>query len=62
VQPVYTQAHLIGTTPNREWLIYAHSTSDATLEDVEVTVPSYQTITLPSVPTEGAFYYIREAA
>jgi hypothetical protein len=60
--PVYTMAHVIGTTPNREWLVYANSTADdeATLADVEVTIPDYQAITLPTVPVQGAFYYVVE--
>jgi hypothetical protein len=62
--PVYTLAYRIGTTPNREFLIYAHSTgiSGTTLEDVVVTIPDYDDVTLPEVPVEGAFYYIKEAA
>jgi hypothetical protein len=63
--PIYTMAHVIGTTPNREWLVYAHSTGisgdeNKTLTDVEVTIPGYQAVTLPTVPIEGAFYYVAE--
>jgi hypothetical protein len=75
--PVYTLAYVIGETPNREWLVYAHSTgilgavyaaqvvtqqgSGATpLADVEVDIPGYETITLPEVPIEGAFYHVVE--
>jgi hypothetical protein len=60
--PVWALAYVIGTTPNREWLVYAHSTGieGATLENVEVTIPGYQTITLPTVPVQGAFYYVVE--
>jgi hypothetical protein len=63
-RPVYTMAHVIGVEPNREWLIYAHSTGidGATLSNVVVTIPDYDDVTLPTVPIEGAFYYIREAA
>jgi hypothetical protein len=68
--PVWTLGYVIGTTPSREWLIYAHSTGlntdfSSTLAartDVQVTIPDYDTITLPTVPVEGAFYYIQEAA
>jgi hypothetical protein len=65
--PVYTMAHVIGTTPNREYLIYAHSTGIAgdaskTITDLAVTIPGYDTVTLPEVPIGGAFYYIKEAA
>jgi hypothetical protein len=62
--PVYTLAYRIGTTPNREYLIYAHSTGigGSTLTDVVVTVPDFDDVTLPTVPVEGAFYYIKEAA
>jgi hypothetical protein len=29
---------------------------------VVVTIPDFQNVTLPTVPVEGAFYYIKEAA
>jgi hypothetical protein len=60
--PIYTMAHVIGTAPNREYLIYAHSTGieGATLEDVVVTIPAFDDVTLPEVPVEGAFYYLAE--
>jgi hypothetical protein len=63
-------AYVIGETPNREWLIYGHATgpnpdgtsrSMTALEDVEVVLPNYATVTLPELPVEGAFYYIKEA-
>jgi hypothetical protein len=62
--PVYALGHVIGTAPDREFLIYAHSTGfgGATLSNVVVTVPDYDDVTLPTVPVEGAFYYIKEAA
>ncbi len=63
--PVYTLAHVIGSAPNREWLVYAHSTgtqgdANKTLTNVVVTIPNYQNVTLPTVPVEGAFYHIVE--
>jgi len=67
--PVWTLAYVIGTSPNREWLVYAHASginadgtgrASAPFTDVEVTIPDYQTITLPTVPISGAFYYVVE--
>ena len=62
--PCWALAYRIGTAPNREYLVYAHSTGveGATLSDVVVTIPGYDDVTLPTVPVEGAFYYIKEAA
>jgi hypothetical protein len=64
IRPCWTLAYRIGTAPNREYLIYAHSTDilDATLSDVVVTIPGFQDVTLPTVPVDGAFYYIKEDA
>ena len=62
-RPAWTLAYLLGTAPNREWLIYAHSTgiSGATLTNVAVTIPDFDTVTLPEVPVEGAFYHLQES-
>jgi hypothetical protein len=69
--PVYTLAHVIGSAPNREWLIYAHATGvdlngagtgNSDLIDVVVTIPDYDDVTLPTVPIDGAFYYVKEVA
>lgn len=57
--PVWTLARLIGTTPNREWLVYAHASMDEKT-NVQVTIPDYKTIQLPRVPVAGAFYYVTE--
>jgi hypothetical protein len=57
--PVWTLARVVGTKPNREWLVYAH----APLGDqggVRVTIPDYQDIVLSRVAVGGTFYHVKE--
>ena len=55
---VWALAIVKGTSPNREWLIYAHSpTQDRT--GVTVTVPVYGDVTL-DVPQAGVFQMVAE--
>ena len=57
---VYSLARVLGTTPNREWLIYAHSPRGAR-SDVVITIPDYpnETVTI-DVPLEGGFFHYIE--
>lgn len=57
---VFALARVIGETPNREWLVYAHSPLQAR-ENVVITVPGYGGITV-DVAREGSFYLVNEAA
>jgi hypothetical protein len=56
--PVFALALLLGTAPEREWLVFAHSPRHARLA-VEVRVPEYGTITV-DVPQSGSFYHVLE--
>lgn len=52
-------AHEIGTTPNREWLLYAHAPV-AEETGVTVTIPGFGDATGLTVPREGAFWLCPE--
>lgn len=57
--PVFALALMQGQSPQRQWLVYAHSP----LQDrrgVGVTIPDYGRITI-DVPVAGAFYRVVEA-
>jgi Concanavalin A-like lectin/glucanases superfamily len=56
--PVFVLARVMGTTPNREWLVYAHSPLQART-GVEITLPGYGTVTT-DVSREGTFVHIKE--
>jgi hypothetical protein len=56
---VWIMANIMGSAPNREWLIYAHATLDAEVY-VEAEIPGYGTINL-TVKREGTYYLVREA-
>ena len=56
--PVFALALVIGTTPDREWLIYAYSPKQDRA-DVHITVPDYGDVTI-DVPQAGVFHYISE--
>jgi hypothetical protein len=58
--PVFAIARLIGTSPNREWLLYAHSPVQ-NRTNVVITLPGYGTVTT-NVPQEGKFIHIEETA
>jgi hypothetical protein len=56
--PVFALARVIGLTPNREWLVYAHSP----LQDrvgVTITIPGYGNI-VADVSREGTFIHLKE--
>lgn len=57
--PVWTLARVIGTAPEREWLIYGFAPKGSR-SSVEVTIPDYKKVTLPSLSVGGDFYYIKE--
>lgn len=56
--PVFSIARVIGTTPNREWLVYAHSPLQERT-GVEITLPGYGTVTT-DVSREGTFVHVKE--
>ena len=58
--PIYTLARIIGSAPNREWLVYAHSPTGSKA-DVTVDIPDYKTVQLPIVSVGGAFFHLRES-
>jgi hypothetical protein len=56
---VFALALVQGTTPHRQWLVYAHAPlADRTA--VGVAIPQYATITI-DVPVAGAFYQVAES-
>ena len=56
--PVFACARVLGTSPNREWLLYAHSpVQDRT--DVNITLPGYGTVNT-DVSREGTFVHVKE--
>ena len=57
--PVYSLARVLGDAPKREWLLYAHAPLGKALQDVEVSVPGYSTVTI-DVNVSGSFYHIKE--
>lgn len=56
--PVFAIARVIGSTPNREWLVYAHSPLQER-SDVDITLPGYGTVTT-NVSREGTFVHVKE--
>ncbi len=58
--PVWTLARVLGEKPNREWLVYAHAPKGAKA-NVQVTIPDYKSIELPSISISGSFYHVIEA-
>ena len=58
--PVYTLARVIGESPRREWLLYAHAPIGKDQKNVEVTIPGYKPVTL-DVRVAGSFYHLRES-
>jgi hypothetical protein len=56
---VFSLALIQGQTPNRKWLIYAHSPlADRT--SVSVTIPDYKPVTI-DIPVAGRFYQVVES-
>lgn len=58
--PIWTLSRVIGSSPSREWIIYAYSPMGLK-SNVIVTVPEYKNVNLPTVTVGGSFYYINEA-
>ena len=56
---VFAIAHVIGSAPTRQWLVYAHSPRQART-GVVITVPGYGNITV-DVAVAGSFYVVDEA-
>lgn len=56
---VFSLAHVIGTAPSRQWLLYV----EATVKDfdkVTITIPGYKDVIVPAV-SSGSFYVLDEA-
>ncbi|MGA2618917.1 MAG: LamG-like jellyroll fold domain-containing protein [Thermoguttaceae bacterium] len=56
--PVFALVMVLGSPPNREWLVLANAPRRAR-PGVEITVPEYGEITV-DVPQSGSFYHVRE--
>ena len=56
--PVFSLALVLGSAPNREWLVYANAPRRARL-GVQITVPEYGAITV-DVPQSGSFFQVSE--
>ncbi len=56
--PVFALALVLGTAPEREWLVYAHAPRQARV-GVGITVPGYGVITV-DVAQSGSFYHVTE--
>ncbi len=56
---VFAQALVLGTAPQRRWLIYAHAPLGA-LAEPTVVIPQFGEVTLASVPKSGAFFLLDE--
>lgn len=57
---VLSVAYVIGASPSRQWMVYAHSPRQART-GVGITVPGYGAITV-DVSVEGSFFLVDEAA
>ena len=56
--PVFALALVLGSAPNREWLVLANAPRRAR-PGVRITVPGYGAITV-DVPQSGSFYHVNE--
>jgi hypothetical protein len=56
--PVFALALVLGTAPEREWLVYAHAPRQAR-PGVTITLPGFGAITA-DVPQSGSFYHVQE--
>jgi hypothetical protein len=56
--PVFALALVLGSAPEREWLVYAHAPRQARV-GVEITLPEYGTLTV-DVPQSGSFFHLEE--
>lgn len=55
---IFSLARVIGTTPTREWLLYAHAPMGDRAK-VEISIPDYRKVTV-DVAFGGSFYLIKE--
>lgn len=58
VIPVTAVAYVLGTTPNRTWMIYTHACLGEVV-DVDITIPDYGDITL-TAPNLGQYWELDE--
>ena len=56
--PVFALALVLGSAPEREWLVYAHAPRQART-GVAITVPDFGRITV-DVPQSGSFFHVKE--
>jgi hypothetical protein len=59
IYAVWIMANVMGTSPEREWLIYAHATLDSEVE-VSAELPEYGDINL-TAKRGGTYYLVRES-
>jgi hypothetical protein len=57
--PVFALALVLGSAPNRQWLVLANAPREARV-GVQITVPDYGAITV-DVPQSGSFYQVSES-
>jgi hypothetical protein len=57
---VWIMANAMGTSPNREWLIYAYTPLEADVE-VEAQLPGYESPINLTAKREGTYYLVRES-
>jgi hypothetical protein len=57
--PVFSLALLTGSSPSRQWLVYAHSPL-RNRSDVSISIPDYRSITV-NVSVGGSFYLVNES-
>jgi hypothetical protein len=56
--PIFALALVLGSSPEREWLVFAHAPR-AAQRDVSITLPDFGPITV-DVPQSGSFYHVKE--
>ena len=56
--PIFALALVLGTAPEREWLVFANAPRQARV-GVTITVPEYGDITV-DVPQAGSFFHVKE--
>jgi hypothetical protein len=56
--PVFALALVLGSAPEREWLVYAHAPRQARV-GVAITIPDLGPITI-DVPQSGSFFHVQE--
>jgi hypothetical protein len=56
--PVFSLALVLGNSPEREWLVYAHSPLNE-IRNVNIAIPGYGSVTV-NVTASGCFYHVLE--